>query len=146
MSSTKKSYTPAYEITILNTKWLSSPWLNVLQRALSPEVGKTKRSPPLSDQNVDQMRLLTSWKLPPGHASPDELSYVGSNKQFHCESLLGSVAQHIFMTSSKKLKTLTALRFVSNQVVDVGVLLMGEFLGMWGGRDQIFPPDSVFPG
>ena len=53
------------------------------------------------------------------------------------------------MTSSKKQKKLTALRFVSNQVVDVGVLLMGEFLGLWEeevGRDQASTPDPVFPG
>jgi hypothetical protein len=53
------------------------------------------------------------------------------------------------MTSSKKLKTLTALRFVSNQVAEVRVLLMGEFLGMWEeevGRDQAFTPDPVFLG
>jgi hypothetical protein len=53
------------------------------------------------------------------------------------------------MTSSKKLKTLTALRFVSNQVVDRGVLLMGEFVGMWEeevGRDKTFMSDPMFPG
>jgi hypothetical protein len=59
-------------------------------------------------------------------ASLDELSNVSTNS-------LPSIAQHKFVAGSNRPKTLTALCFVSNVMVERGLYLKGAFLERWWG-------------